>query len=95
MQQSVTAEANLQDVAAMVAALRRSKEPLMHCAVYIDLAADSLEALRTLRDTVTGELIRSRLEADGWPECIRVKVRAGPAGVLRGESLPQQLLRQD
>ena len=36
----------------------------MHCAVYIDLAADSLEALRTLRDTVTGELIRSRLEAD-------------------------------
>ena len=64
MQQSVTAEANLQDVAAMVAALRRSKEPLMHCAVYIDLAADSLEALRTLRDTVTGELIRSRLEAD-------------------------------
>ena len=64
MQQSVTAEANLQDVAAMVAALRRSKEPLMHCAVYIDLTADSLEALRTLRDTVTGELIRSRLEAD-------------------------------
>ena len=64
MKQSVTAEANLQDVAAMVAALRRSKEPLMHCAVYIDLAADSLEALRTLRDTVTGELIRSRLEAD-------------------------------
>ena len=64
MQQSVTAGANLQDVAAMVAALRRSKEPLMHCAVYIDLAADSLEALRTLRDTVTGELIRSRLEAD-------------------------------
>ena len=64
MQQSVTAEANLQDVAAMVAALRRSKEPLMHCAVYIDLAADSPEALRTLRDTVTGELIRSRLEAD-------------------------------
>ena len=35
----------------------------MHCAVYIDLAADSLEALRTLRDTVTGELIRSRLDA--------------------------------
>ncbi len=64
MQQSVTAEANLQDVAAMVAALRRSKEPLMHCAVYIDLAADRPEALRTLRDTVTGELIRSRLEAD-------------------------------
>ncbi len=64
MQQSVTAEANLQDVATMVAALRRSKEPLMHCAVYINLAADSLEALRTLRDTVTGELIRSRLEAD-------------------------------
>ncbi len=64
MRQSVTAEANLQDVVAMVSTLRRSKEPLIHCAVYMDLAAESLEQLRTLRDTVTGELIRSRLEAD-------------------------------
>lgn len=64
MRQSVTAEANLQDVVAMVSTLRRSKEPLIHCAVYMDLAAESLEQLRALRDTVTGELIRSRLEAD-------------------------------
>jgi type IV secretory pathway VirB4 component len=64
MKQSVTAEANLQDVAALVTAMHRSREPLIHCAVYLDLAAKDLEGLRTLRDEMTSELIRSKLAAD-------------------------------
>lgn len=64
MKQAVTAEGNLQDVAALIAAMRQNREPLIHCAVYIDLAARDLESLRVLRDEVTTELVRSKLGAD-------------------------------
>jgi len=64
MKQTITAEANLQDVAILVTSMHRNREPLMHCAVYLDLAAKDLEGLRTLRDEVTSELVRSRLAAD-------------------------------
>ena len=64
MKQAVTAEGNLQDVAAMIESARRSKEPLVHCAVYIDLAARDPESLRALREEVTAELVRSKLGAD-------------------------------
>ena len=64
MKQSITAEANLQDVATLVTAMHRNREPLMHCAVYIDLAAKDLEGLRTLRDEVGSELVRSKLAYD-------------------------------
>ena len=64
MKQSVTAEANLQDVAALVTTMHRNREPLDHCAVYIDLAAKDLERLRALRDEVISELIRSKLAVD-------------------------------
>ncbi len=64
MKQSVTAEANLQDVATLVTTMHRNREPLIHCAVYFDLAAKDLESLRTLRDEVSSELVRSKLAAD-------------------------------
>ena len=64
MKQTIMAEANLQDVATLVTAMHRNREPLMHCAVYIDLAAKDLEGLRTLRDEVSSELVRSKLAYD-------------------------------
>ena len=64
MKQSVTAEANLQDVASLVSAMHRNREPLIHCAVYLDLAAKDLESLRGLREEVMGELVRSKLGVD-------------------------------
>ena len=64
MQQSVTAEANLQDVAALVTAMHRNREPLDHSAVYLDLAAKDLESLRALRDEVTSELVRAKIAVD-------------------------------
>ena len=64
MKQSVTAEVNLQDVEALVTAMHRDREPLDHTAVYLDLAAKDLEGLRTLRDEVTSELIRSKIAVD-------------------------------
>ncbi len=64
MKQSITAEANLQDVAALITTMHRNREPLVHCAVFIDLSARDADSLRTLRDDVTAELTRSKLSAD-------------------------------
>ena len=63
-QQSVTAEANLQDVTALITTMHRNQEPLMHCAVYMELAAVDSEGLRLLRDEVLAELTRSRMNTD-------------------------------
>ncbi len=64
MKQAVTAEANLQDGAALIASMRKNSEPLIHCAVFIELSARDPDSLRALRDEVTSELIRSKLGAD-------------------------------
>ena len=48
MKAAVTAEGNLQDVAELIAAMRKNWEPLIHCAVYLDLAAKDPESLRRL-----------------------------------------------
>ena len=81
MKQSVTAEANLQDVAAIIAGARKNREPLIHCAVFLELAAKSPEELRLLRDEVGAELTRAKLSAD--PLLLRQRegfLSANPAG---------------
>ena len=62
--QSVTAEANLRDMAELLAKQRQEKEPLIHCGVYLDIAATDTEKLRTARNTVSAQLVRSRMGAD-------------------------------
>ena len=42
--QSVTAEANLRDIAELLAKQRQEKEPLIHCGVYLDIAAADTES---------------------------------------------------
>ena len=64
LQQSVTAEGNLQDVVALVSTMRRNREPLLHCAVYIELMAADYDALRLLQTDVLTELVRSKLNID-------------------------------
>ena len=64
MKQSITAEANLQDVATLITTMHRNREPLEHCAVFIELSARDADVLRSLRDDVTAELTRSKLNAD-------------------------------
>jgi len=64
LQQTVTAESNLQDVASIVAGMHRNKEPLLHAAVYIELLAYDLEQLKLLQTEVLTELIRSKLNVD-------------------------------
>ena len=42
LQRSVEAESNLQDVANLIGSLHRNKEPLLHCAVYIEMIAGDM-----------------------------------------------------
>ena len=64
LQQIVTAESNLNDVTELIASMQRNREPLVHCAVYIELAAPDLESLKLLQADVQTELIRSKLNMD-------------------------------
>lgn len=64
IQQTVTAESNLQDVAHIVASMHRNKEPLLHTAVYLELSAHDLDQLKLLQTEVLTELVRSKLNVD-------------------------------
>ena len=64
LQQAITAESNLQDVAALIADTHRNREPLLHCAVFIELAATDLDSLKLLQTDVLTELVRSKLNVD-------------------------------
>jgi len=64
LQQTVTAESNLQDVANIVAGMHRNKEPLIHTAVYIELLAHDINQLKLMQTEVLTELIRSKLNVD-------------------------------
>ncbi|WP_446692486.1 VirB4 family type IV secretion system protein [Ruminiclostridium cellobioparum] len=64
LQQTVTAESNLQDVVTLVSSMHRNREPLLHCAVYIELTAHDPDALKLLQTDVLTELVRSKLNVD-------------------------------
>ena len=64
LQQTVTAESNLQDVVTLVSAMHRNREPLLHCAVYLELTAQSYDQLKLLQTEVLTELVRSKLNVD-------------------------------
>ena len=52
LRQTVTAESNLQDVASLIASMHRNREPLFHCAVYLELTAPDYDALKLLQTDV-------------------------------------------
>lgn len=62
--ETIEAEGNLQDVIEMLANLRKNKEPLLHCAVYIELKARNMNALKELQSDISMELTRSKISVD-------------------------------
>ena len=64
LQQTVTAEANLQDVVTLVSSMHRNREPLLHCAVFLELTAPDYDALKLLQTDVLTQLVRSKLNVD-------------------------------
>lgn len=47
--ETIEAQGNLQDVVELLANLRKNKEPLLHCSVFIELKARSLDHLKELQ----------------------------------------------
>ena len=93
VKQSVTAEANLRDMTEMMTKQRQEKEPLIHCAVYMDITAADTDKLRTARDTISAQLIRSRMGAD--PLTLRQRdgfLSANPAGGAQLSNFAERVL---
>ena len=61
---TVEAERNLQDVVEMLSNLHRNREPLLHCAVYLEMKARNMEALKVLQCDIAMEFTRSKLTFD-------------------------------
>ena len=62
--ENIEAEGNLQDVVELLANLRKNRELLLHCAVFLELKAKSMDALRELQSDISMELIRSKMSVD-------------------------------
>ncbi len=60
----VEAEGNLQDVIELLANIRRNRECLLHCSVFIELKAKNLDELKELQSEVMMELTRSKISVD-------------------------------
>ena len=62
--ETIEAEGNLQDVVELLANLRKNREPLLHCSVFIELKAKSMDALKELQSEIAMELTRSKISVD-------------------------------
>lgn len=64
MNETIEAEGNLQDVVELLANLRKNREPLLHCSVFIELKAKSMDGLKELQSDISMELTRSKISVD-------------------------------
>lgn len=64
MNENIEAEGNLQDVIDLLANLRKNREVLLHCSVFMELKAENIDALRELQSDILMELTRSKISVD-------------------------------
>ncbi|MFI3326789.1 MAG: ATP-binding protein [Clostridia bacterium] len=64
LKDNITAQNNLEDMASVINEISKNKEPLLHCAVFIELIADSMDNLKQLQTEVLTELVRSKINID-------------------------------
>ena len=62
--ETIESEGNLQDVVELLANLRKNKEPLLHCSVFLELKARNMDSLKELQSEVSMELTRSKMSVD-------------------------------
>lgn len=62
--ETIEAEGNLQDVLEMMANLRKNREPLLHCSVFMELRAKDMDTLKELQSEIAMELARSKISVD-------------------------------
>lgn len=62
--ETVSAENNLKDVRSLAGVLECTKEPLLHCTVFIELKAKNKNALKELQTEISMELTRAKISVD-------------------------------
>lgn len=62
--EAIEGQGNLEDVVELLANLRRNKEPLLHCSVFMELKAKDMDALKELQSDISMELTRSKISFD-------------------------------
>lgn len=62
--EAIEAESNLQDLMRLVANQKREQGLLLHCSVFIELKARSMEGLKELQSEIAMELARSKISVD-------------------------------
>ena len=73
IQKEIIAESNLNDVMNLIAQMHRDREPLVHCAVFIEISTPTLEKLKEMQAEVEAELTRSKISVDKLYFCDRKK----------------------
>ena len=64
IQKEIIAESNLNDVMNLIAQMHRDREPLVHCAVFIEISTPTLEKLKEMQAEVEAELTRSKISVE-------------------------------
>ena len=64
VQEYIEAEGNLKDVVDLLAEMRKNREPLLHCSVFMELKAQSQDALKELQSDILIELTRAKISVD-------------------------------
>lgn len=64
LRQATLAASNLADISSISNAMRKNGEPLVRCAAFIELSAESEADLKKLQNDVMAGLIRSKLNVD-------------------------------
>ena len=62
--EAIEAESHLQDLMRLVANQKREQGLLLHCSVFIELKARSMEGLKELQSEIAMELARSKISVD-------------------------------
>ena len=61
---AIEAQGNLQDVVEMLTDLRKNREPLLHCSVFIEIKAHDMDELKELQSDISMELTRAKISVD-------------------------------
>ena len=64
IEEIVEGQGNLGDVISLLSDLRKHHEPLLHCAVFLELCANSREKLNELQSDIMMELTRQKISVD-------------------------------
>lgn len=64
IQDTIEAQVDIEDLTTMIANMHRSREPLIHAAVFIEMIARDKEALHVIQSNVLAELTRSKMNVD-------------------------------